>query len=439
MIQKKIILDNERGATLVEMLLALALAAIILPFIANFQKSRIERAENIAITREMDLIQGALERYIELNRKELLAPVGKNIVRVNIADLEDYGVPTATIEKHGDNLQVRVLKSGDASNSILQGIVVLNDKNITPMKTREIINLGGQKMGFVEEGKAIGAFGTWHANTSDLGISSAGGIVETTRTTLGEEKYLWRLPSENESDATMLSPLNLAGHNIINAKFADSRSAQFEEILKSEKIVANKITFQNRTTVDNDFTASDVVVSGTLSADSRGLNVTNTLTLADTAKFSGFTVDEMWTHDLNLSGLSITNNNGSSAATLKVNQTIDMVAGRVTAMYASVGFTGSVTPKLTVSKRIEDTSDSRYFWDVSNSSDASAQFYDMSLAELTRMAPIISAREDGSSTISGQIFGRAAANKNATASDFMNVISQIQERVRAKYRNLNLE
>jgi len=59
--------------------------------------------------------------------------------------------------------------------------------------------------------------------------------------------------------------------------------------------------------------------------------------------------------------------------------------------------------------------------------------------ELGQMATTIAARERVAGTAATELFGAPAANKNATAADFMNAISEIQRRVRIKYRQLNLE
>lgn len=429
--------SSQRGATLVDMLLMLALVAIVLPFIFSFQSTRIERAKNIAAAVEMEAVQQALERYIDFHKKELLAPVSKNITRVRITELEQYGAPTNSIEKHGDNFQVRIIKSQNREgHATLQGIVVLNDVEITPLRTREIINLGNDRMGFVEQGKAFGAFGTWHANTSDLGISSNGGIIETTKTTLDQDEYLWRIPSENTADATMLSPLNLGGHDISNGKFIDAATIQFEEILTAGQIIANQTIFQTRTTIDKGYKTSDATVAGTLSADSRNMEISGTLTLTDSGRFTSFTADDLWVNNLNLAGLSISTTTNNKVATLKVNQTIDMVAGHINAMFATVGFTGSITPKLYIRSRIEDPGNTGYFWDAPTNT---ARFMDISIAELNRMATIILGRESITGTVSTQLFNTAATNKNATAADFTNAIRDIQNRVRIKYRQLNLD
>ncbi|MDR0741320.1 MAG: hypothetical protein LBF28_00920 [Rickettsiales bacterium] len=437
-LKKSKTLSPERGATMVDLLLTVALIAIVLPFIFNFQKSRIERAKNIAAVAEMGIIQAALERYIDSRGKELMLPVGRNITSVKMADLAEYGVPQDSVEKRGDNFQIRILKSQNREgHSTLQGIVVLNERDITPLRAREIVNIGGDKMGFVEEGRAFGAFGTWAANASDLGIQGSGGIIETTKITLDQDKFLWRVPSENADDATMLSPLNLAGHDIVNAKFLDAAYVEFEEILKAAEIVADKTIFQTRTTLDKNYETSDAAIAGTLSADSRNMDISGTLSLSGTGKFTSFTADDLQVVNLNLSGLSIsTTNSKSKAAILKVNQTIDMVTGHISAMFATVGFTGSITPKLVVKNRIEDSTNSDYFWDASG---GSARLSDISIPELNRMATLISSRESGAGTDSKKLFDTAAANKNATVSDFMNAISKIQNRVSVKYRQLNLD
>lgn len=64
---------------------------------------------------------------------------------------------------------------------------------------------------------------------------------------------------------------------------------------------------------------------------------------------------------------------------------------------------------------------------------------DVSLQELSRMAADIVYSDRNSDTTASQIFNAVAANKNATASDYMNAINEIQRAVSAKYRRLNLE
>jgi hypothetical protein len=303
------------------------------------------------------------------------------------------------------------------------------------MRTREIVNLGGGQFGFIEGNVTYGGFGAFHANTSDFGIQDSKGIVGMTSTTRGNNEYLWRLPSENESDATMLSPLNLDGHDITKVHFLDASKAQFQEKLKISKLDVSSLSFSNRTTVDAIFASNTVVVNGAFTSESRTLNVGGTLTLADSGKFSTFYTNDLYVNTLTLSGFTITPTSGKSS-TLQIIGDMDLILGHITASYVSVGYTGSVTPRLVVSGKIQDSKDSSYYWDTVNKK---ARFSDMNSPELTRMASHIARLESVPGTSATQIFAAVSANVNATVGDYINAINSIQEQIRVKYEMLNLK
>lgn len=428
------IFNNSRGSMLVELLLSVALAALIIPFLFRYQHSSIERAQNIAITNQMTEIQVALERYIVANRDELLRTVGRNITRVELDDLAEFGVPQSVLDAGDEKYQLRILKSSDASGqSTLQGVIVRASDDITPLRTREIVNLSGGSMGFVDGTHAYGTFGAWHTDALDMGVDIDNGIIETTSVNRDNALYLWRAPSENPDDAKMMSPLNLGGHDIKNAAFINSDYATFNEGLTAKEIVSDKIIFDNRTTIDAVFSTDAATVSGMLSSDSKNMEISGRLSLADTAKMSSLTAENLWVSKLTLSGLSIEADH--DLALLKINQSLDMTSGRIEAVFVSVGFAGSMTPRLVVYDRIEDSTNPQYYWDVKSKT---ARFLDASFVELNRMATLATYYEGDNSTSAGQIFGAVSANKNATVSDYMNAISEIQKRVSAKYRLLNL-
>lgn len=428
------IFNNSRGSMLVELLLSVALAALIIPFLFRYQHSSIERAQNIAITNQMTEIQVALERYIVANRDELLRTVGRNITRVELDDLAEFGVPQSVLDAGDEKYQLRILKSSDTSGlSTLQGVIVRASDDITPLRTREIVNLSGGSMGFVDGTHAYGTFGAWHTDALDMGVDIDNGIIETTSVNRDNALYLWRAPSENPDDAKMMSPLNLGGHDIKNAAFINSDYATFNEGLTAKEIVSDKIIFDNRTTIDAVFSTDAATVSGMLSSDSKNMEISGRLSLADTAKMSSLTAENLWVSKLTLSGLSIEADH--DLALLKINQSLDMTSGRIEAIFVSVGFAGSMTPRLVVYDRIEDSTNPQYYWDVKSKT---ARFSDASFVELNRMATLATFYEGDNSTSAGQIFGAVSANKNATVSDYMNAISEIQKRVSAKYRLLNL-
>lgn len=435
-IWKKIFSHNSenRGTVLIEFLLTIALAGTLVPFIYSYQTRAITRAENIKITRQMEKIQSVLERYIVENKDRLMTTVGRNIIKVNLSDLIDYGMDSEFVKTASDKYQIRILKSVDAGDqSALQGVIVLNDSEITPLRTRQIVSMGDDKIGFVDGNRAYGGFGTWRASIADLGIDGQSGIVRTTAINRDSALYLWRVPSSGGADATMLSALNLGGRDIQNASFVNAGGLKLDEILNAKRIVTNDLIFQNRTTIDSDYKTQTAIVSGTMSGDSKNISVNGTFFLNDLGKFSSFTADNLWVNALTLSGLSTPS---GGAAILRTGGLLDMTEGRVSAMFVTVGFTGSLTAKLSVKEKIVDSANPDYYWNVQS---RVANLADISAPTLADMATRALRRESVSGTVATQLFGAVVANKNATMADFMNAINEIQNRVRVKYQMLNLQ
>lgn len=423
-----------RGTVLIEFLLTIALAGTLLPFIYGYQNRAVIRAENVRVTRQMQKIQNIFEKYIVENKDSMLTTVGRNIIKVKLTDLIDYGLDAAFVESVADKYQLRVLKSNDyGDQASLQGVIVLTDSDITPLRTREIVSMGDDKIGFVDGTRAYGGFGTWRVNTADLGVDATSGIVQTTAINRDNSLYLWRVPSENASDATMLSALNLGGRDIINSVFVNSGGLSLDESLEVTKIVTNDLIFQNRTTIDTKFTTQTAIVSGAMSGDSKNISVAGTLSLAESAKASSFTADNFWVNNLTLGGLSTPS---GVAATLRSNGSLDMTEGRVSAMFVSVGFTGSITSRLNVKEKIIDSVNSDYYWDVKSKV---ANLVDINSPTLLDMAPRILRRESVSGTTATRVFSSVSSNKNATVGDYLNAIREIGQNVRAQYQMLNLE
>ena len=429
-------LKSQHGGMLVELMMTICLAAIVIPFVFKYQQNAVIRARNIAISQQIENVQSALERYIVENKSILMQPVGKKIFQVKLDELVNYGLAEYVADSFKNDYQLRILKSADRNNnSTLQGIVILSDKDVSPLRTREIVNLGGGKFGFIEGNTTYGGFGVFHTDISDFGIKKAKGIIGTTSVKRGNTEYLWRVPSDRESDSTMLSSLNLDGHDIRNARFIDATKAQFEERLITGRTALNSLVFTNRATLDAVYTTNNAVVNGALTADSKTMNVQGTVSLADSGKFSSFTTSDLYVNNLTLNGFSVGSKSGKDSI-LKVIGDMDLVLGRISADYVTVGYTGSVTPQLYVSEKIQDAKDSSYYWDIKNKK---ARFADVLFPELSRLAMSAVAYESRSGTVATTLFGAVASNTNATVGDYLNALHDIQTRVRQKYQMLNLE
>ena len=426
--------NNCRGTVLMEFLLTIALAGTLMPFVYQYQQRAVLRAENIRVTRQMDKIKTVMERYIAENKDSMLTTIGRNIIRLKLSDLIDYGLDADFVNEMSDKYQLRVLKSIDKNDqAALQGVIVYSDSDITPMRTREIVSMGDDKVGFVDGRRAYGGFGTWRTDVSNFGIDGDYGIVQTTAATRDNSLYLWRVPSDSAADATMLSGLNLGMRDIVNIGFANSRGLRIEEVLNVNNIDTHDLIFDNQTILDSNYKTRTATVTGTLSGDAKNIVTKNTFNLSEYGKFSDFSADTLWVNDLSLSGLS-TDSKGISI--LRVNQTLDMTEGRINALYVTVGFAGSLTSRLTVREKIYDSENSDYYWDVKN---GIANFNDINSPTLTDLGGRVLRNESVSGSVSTRIFSAVVANKNATVSDYMNAINEIQTAVREKYRLLNLE
>ncbi len=424
----------KRGTVLIEFLLTIALAASLMPFIYGFQMRAISRAENVRVAREMQKIQSVFEHYIVQNKDKFLTTVGRTIIRVNLPELIDYGLDENFVSATADKYQLRILKSSDTTGqATLQGAIVLNNPEITPLRTREIVSMGDDKIGFIDGTRAYGGFGTWRANTADFGLDASSGIIQMTSINRDNSLYLWRVPSENPNDATMMTALNLGARDIKNISFVNASGFSLQETYEAEKVVVNDLIFRNRTAIDSEFKAIGGLVSGTLSGDSKNISVGGTFNLGDLAKVSSFTADNLWTNTLTVSGLSTPS---GEISTLRAAGALDMTEGRVNALYVTVGFTGSITSRLGVKDKIIDSVDPNFYWDAQS---RTANLVDINSPTLSDMAIKVVRRESVSGTIASRVFSGVSVNKNATMGDYMNAINEIGNNVRAKYRLLNLK
>jgi len=129
-------------------------------------------------------------------------------------------------------------------------------------------------------------------------------------------------------------------------------------------------------------------------------------------------------------------NSDNEPVILTVNGSIRMRYGSINAITVTVGYAGSVTPRLTVSNMISDPSNPNYYW---NASKGDAVFSDLYLGDLNRMLSYLAKSEFDSTTIAGRRFGAIVSNANATVSDYLNALNSIASQVRAKYSLLKLQ
>ena len=307
--------NSQFGGMLLEMMLSVALAAITIPFVARYQKNTIELARNVAVVKQMDILRGSLERCIVENRSIFLLQTGDFVFSENNMDpskadclilsdddgvygLINYGLTPEFVNDYKNDYSLRIRKSKDETGqAVLQGIVLLKNGNVNTLSTREIVNLGGGQVGFTDGNYVRGGFNAFSTEKTNYGLTTDDqGIIQTTDTMRGDSKYLWRTADASQDDRTMLSFLNLDGHDI-------TQMAGFS---------ANKAYFSNRVTLDSAYPLA-----------TSGKPTINTLQFTNRMNLTGTNLDGQNAHvrgDLSASEegstLTVNNNYGSSKMVL---------------------------------------------------------------------------------------------------------------------------
>jgi len=393
----------------------------------DFAIDQRDRTENARIVRQIGIVQSALEQYVEDNKQRLLAPVSANVTRVRLSDLRNVNPESLQDVR----LQLRVVKSRDVGGrSFIQGVAVFDFPNLTPLRIRQIAALGGNAGGFADERMLYGSFGTWQIPIAQIEANvGSSSIVARTKPFRSGGDYLRRLPSDNPLDATMQSDLDLGGHSITDVRNLNATSARFLDVIETDSIETSRMSVSNRL----DWTAGievfgDALVMGSITADNRSLDAAR-ISVSGRSMFRNATAETLSTNNLHLSGFTVARN-PDVPATLSISGALDMVRGHIRAIEAFIGFSGSVAPRLQVTNRIEDGSDSSYFWEVTS---GRAVLGDLHLTTLSQTMRTAFAQERTGRTETERLMGGVAQNMNATVSDYMRALENVRRAVEAKF------
>ena len=422
MTRENFFLGMQRGGMLLELMLSVALASVIIPFVFRYQKNTIERARNIAVVRQMEIVRNSLERCIFENREKIIVQANSVFTEDNtISDIDclilsnctkkpdgyecpditrgliNYGLSIEFAMDFSKDYKLRILKKDDHTGQpILQGVVLLTGQDINALRTREIVKLGGDKSGFVDGDNIQGGYNTFKAGKEIFGMGNiTQGIIQTTDTMRGYSKYLWRLPSGSEDDATMLSHLNLDGHDIVNIGGLYAYQTDFNKKLTvptAGNLSASSIFFNKLTNLDSgahcngNSSVSTAEIDGDLVFAGGTLNIIGAkpeLILKDRGEFSECELKNFISNkDLMLSDVKINSNKLTVSGQMSL-PTIN-TAGEIIVNNAMV------VPRLIASGKIcvyDETSgdgcNKNYYWQTGKSS--KAKFNDVDLTGMKKM------------------------------------------------------
>ena len=468
----------QRGGMLLELMLSVALAAVVIPFIFRYQQNTIERARNIAVIKQMGLVSDALERCIFENRDKLAnMAVGSSeytfaesdftpnddasvdcliLANENGRGLINYGLTPEFANDFMNDYRLRILKYQNGTQPIFQGVVL--SSGVDALRTAEITRLGGGSIGFIEKTNVLGGYGVFKTTKSKLRYSNAidHGIVQITGPTRGESKYLWRVWSGNKNDATMLSPLNMDEHDIVNVDALYATNVNFYSELKiNGDLNISELTFDKyadlgttqiagtaggtiNVTRGADPDLENVILSGNNSAT---LNITN-LYLNNNANVN---VDEFDVDKLVVKNECKFPTTSVTANTLVVEN--DVAAGSVDAPTGIIKLKGAaVTPILNIDKIIYEAKNNHpeYTWGFVSGKTSRAQFKDLILSDLTNLVTLVKNYEQSHMSVTAPSVNSVynlytdqiwtpGDSRNDVVSDYLFKMQFIKDIVDAKY------
>ncbi|MDR0448913.1 MAG: hypothetical protein LBG89_00420 [Rickettsiales bacterium] len=413
------------------------MVAIFMGILPMIYKQIVSREEMRAAALESHVIaeaRDALLRYIEANETRLSSNAGTAIYQVRPEDLKPFGFDAA-----GKSIKARVIKMSDnAGHSYLQGIVVSELRDITPMRTRHVAMAGGEGAGYVAGNQMYGSFGTWQQSLSMWNVSARREAVATQTPVVWKSgDWLWRASGGRKQDSVMLSDLDMNNNDIIGIGMMDAKAAHVGERIEIEWGEATSLSFAENIAIEKEFiVAGEANVLGNLTSESGDLVVAGNVLLGNAAKFRGVEAGRLKVGNLVLEGVNSGFDGG--VAKLSIGQHLGLSNGSITAEMANFGMFGAVATSVAVASGIVDSSDPSRYWDFS---EREAAMNDVMLANMGSImrAVIKSESASGASTEMEKVLAPVASNANATAADYLRAMATAISRVEQKYAELGLE
>lgn len=491
--------NHQHGGMLMELMLAVAISAVLIPFIFRYQKNTIERARNIAVVKQMEIVQKALEKCIESNRLELMKPVSQHYVYTEGSEclmltdgtgqhgLIKYGLNENFANDYKDDYVLRILLKKKIANSdtgVLQGVVLLQQDGITAMRTREIVDVGGGKLGYTKDDTVYGGFNSFETTLNNLGLSKMNGVVGITSAIRRavNNQYLWRVPTDAGADSTMLSDLDINGNNITNISNLTGKDMSFDfytvdtVATDKAKIESNTLTFNEPVTItscnigEHPYLSAIMNPGENTTCSLKGVDSNASLSISDSSKFNGsLYCTEYTTQDLTIKNNVIVNKFGSCRENTECGQNTKFSSYDKDINIASIKaddviVSNSVSlPKLTV-KCIAPTDSTKtdYYYNVSqngcNNENYKASFYDVHIKKLGKVMKAVYEEEHNRCSGSGclrinnyyideitenylvQMIGASSIEKDIiweekTVYQYLEVLQKIQRDIESKLIN----
>ena len=210
----KIFSDATRGASMTEVILAMAIVAIVSPFLYTQITDATDNVRDMALARNIIALRGNVLNYVRANQDRW-----PDVAQIKLADdelSEISGVATAGfIDKYA------------VSGATITDVYLAFDTGLKPIRTMRVARHIGMDAAVVsDDGVAYGA--SWAVTAPDFQPGQL--IYRVTRDIAGIDtsKYLHRTSSDDEDLNVMQRDLNMGGNSIFNIATMVAKSARIK-------------------------------------------------------------------------------------------------------------------------------------------------------------------------------------------------------------------
>ena len=210
----KIFSDATRGTSMTEVILAMAIVAIVSPFLYTQITDATDNVRDMALARNIIALRGNVLNYVRANQDRW-----PDVAQIKLADdelSEISGVATAGfIDKYA------------VSGATITDVYLAFDTGLKPIRTMRVARHIGVDAAVVsDDGVAYGA--SWAVSAPDFQPGQL--IYRVTRDIAGIDtsKYLHRTSSDDEDLNVMQRDLNMGGNSIFNIATMVAKSARIK-------------------------------------------------------------------------------------------------------------------------------------------------------------------------------------------------------------------
>ncbi len=245
--------SQNRGASITEVLLAMAIVAMAAPFAYNRITQTNHTIHDIAYAKKIMSSRDNALNFIRMNQDKWPDTVQIRLDATELADISSDAV-AGFIDKY------------NVSGAVITDVYLAFDINDTQLRSNKIAgHIGGDAAVVDENGIAYG--NTWAVSAPDF--NSGDIIYRISRDISGEDtsKYLHRATSGEDDFNTMMRDLDMTHHHIYNVATVSAESVRARNantrFLNSADVTADTVYFSSGANMDGqDVKINDIRVSG---------------------------------------------------------------------------------------------------------------------------------------------------------------------------------